>query len=139
MKIMTHRKDNSAEIGEVALLYCVEVDKGIRIDVALYCSETEFVGHSLLYKDESETLRVGISRHLLAFNDLPDLRACGFEARETGNAKDAKFYELRTFVQLNCNNDCVEVTTYAMTSNYRYPREIGGIKSDEQLVLFAHT
>lgn len=138
-KIMTHRKDTPAKSEKVALVYLVEVGKGVRIDIDLYCSEIELKDHSPLHVDDGETLQPGIGRYPLAFKDIPDLAPYGFEVKDAGNAKSTKHFELRTFIQLDCNNDRVDVTIYAMTSNYRYSWEERGMEFDEQLVLFTHT
>lgn len=138
-KIMTHRKDDPAKSEKVALVYLVEVGKAVRIDIDLYCSEIELEDHSPLHVDDGETLQPGIGRYPLVFKDIPDLAPYNFVVKDAGNAKNTKHFELRTFVQLDCNNDRVEVTIYAMTSNYRYSWEKGGMEFDEQLVLFTHT
>lgn len=141
-KIMTHRKDTSSKSEMQPVFFLVEADTLVRLDFNLYRSENDVKDHSHLYEDDfqgdEKTLRPGIREYPLVFKDIADLSTYVFRVTNTRDAKSVRHFELRTFVELNCNNDRLQVNIYGMRHDYRYPSE-GGQQFDPAMVIFTHT
>lgn len=135
-RIMRYDNHGVYDNGKIPLRFLVDFDPdfGIRCHVDLFFSEEEYADHSPLEGIDGR-LRAGIEPFPLAFVDVDDLAKEHFRVVQRGKNGN-KHYDLRTFVQIDRNDDRVEMTIWAMKHNYRFPGEIGGRSFTQKMVLW---
>lgn len=130
---------SNSELIPMTFMVDARSDLGIRLDVSLYRSNEQLADHSPLRNANGE-LQAGIQEYPLMFHDIDSLLGYGFRVKGTAHASDKHHYELRTFIQLSCTSDRLEMTIHGMKHNYRYDFERpNGMRFSQDMVLFTCT
>lgn len=137
-RIMRYENGKFSGAARTPLRFLVE-DNGIadRIHVNIYYGEEDLEEHSAL-RTADGALRPGIRSYPLISVDLENLSEHGFIAKQ-GGGFGKKHFDVKTYVQMQGNEDRLELTIEVMPNYYRFPGDKYGQAYSKDSVLWTFT